>query len=256
LVAAIATTTTTTTIITATYVASSITAHNDDAIVGFAIQLLSVEQVEPLFRRLIAICRAGDTSWKAAEGALQGVTSIIRRFHWTSKADGDGLSGDQGTRGASAGAVDSLGERDSFCLAFNGARLPEGLPLFVTEDVRGVAYALLSHRQLSIRENATKVFSAYLSRSPFREALAALHEIVSRLRRHVGDEREAEAAADGNVPPADTSVGWGSVPPRLLDPYEAEGLLGVCTFIVKHIPPGFLLPRWPLYFGTFDLYLM
>ncbi len=25
---------------------------------------------------------------------------------------------------------------------------------------------------------------------------------------------------------------------------------------MQHIPPGFLLPHWPLYFTTFDLYLM
>jgi hypothetical protein len=32
--------------------------------------------------------------------------------------------------------------------------------------------------------------------------------------------------------------------------YEAEGLLGVCLFIVRNVSPSVLLPHWPLYVGV------
>jgi hypothetical protein len=36
---------------------------------------------------------------------------------------------------------------------------------------------------------------------------------------------------------------------------QAEGLLAASVTIIKQLPPGFLLPQWPLYFRTFKFYL-
>jgi len=33
-------------------------------------------------------------------------------------------------------------------------------------------------------------------------------------------------------------------------------LICIEYFHLQHIPPGFLLPKWPLYFSTLNLYLM
>ena len=115
--------------------------------------------------------------------------------------------------------------------------MSKGLPDFITRGFRTMVYAMLANAQLSVRENATRAFSAYLSRSQFKEALEMFQEIVDRLRCSAGEPSTAEPA-----------VG-------LLDAYEAEGLLGVCVFIIKHLQPGFLLPNWPLYFSTFARYL-
>lgn len=41
----------------------------------------------------------------------------------------------------------------------------------------------------------------------------------------------------------------------MLPAHEAEGLLGVCQFIIRNISPGVLLPKWPLFFVTFSEYL-
>jgi len=33
-------------------------------------------------------------------------------------------------------------------------------------------------------------------------------------------------------------------------------LVDLLLSLPQHIPPGYLLPKWPLYFSTFNLYLM
>jgi hypothetical protein len=102
---------------------------------------------------------------------------------------------------------------------------------------------MLAHPQLSTRETATKLFATLLSRSPFRVALASLKDIVTRLRG--GTLGGAGSGCD--------VASSASTPMKFLDAYEAVGLLGVCDYIIKHIPTGFLLPNWPLYFSTFDM---
>ena len=87
------------------------------------------------------------------------------------------------------------------------------LPPFITMTFQSVVYGMLAHPQLSIRENATKAFSAYLFRSEFQEAVSAFNEAVDRLR----------GIRNGTAPQQFTFV----------DAYEAEGLLGVVLFIVK-----------------------
>lgn len=104
---------------------------------------------------------------------------------------------------------------------------------------------MLAHPQLSTREVATKLFATYLSRSPFRAALASLKDIVTRLH---GGSASGRESGEGDGPRC-----GGTEEEAFLDAYEAVGLLGVCEHIIKHIPPGFLLPNWPMYFSTFGL---
>ena len=60
-------------------------------------------------------------------------------------------------------------------------------------------------------------YSAYLSRSPFRESVVTLKRIVARLR---GTSEDMVEKRDSDIP-------------HFIDAYEAEGLLGVCVFIIK-----------------------
>jgi len=182
-----------------------------------------LEYVEPLFERLAQICLGASATWQAKEGALLGITTIIRKFRWAHES--------------TSMAGKSADQRRPFQLKFGDGFVSNGLPAFVTRGFRALVYAMLANVQLSVRENATKAFSAYLSRSQFKEALEMFQEIVDRLRCL-------------GAPETGTPAG-----PPLLDAYEAEGLLGVCVFIIKHIQPGFLLPNWPLYFSTFARYL-
>ena len=46
-----------------------------------------------------------------------------------------------------------------------------GLPSFIEKEMRRVTYENLGHPQLTVRENATKAFAAFLSRSPSRQTL-------------------------------------------------------------------------------------
>jgi hypothetical protein len=79
----------------------------------------------------------------------------------------------------------------------------------------------------------------------FERGLAALKAIVVQLQghgvlpgEHATSLLEESLQAQGYLPA-----------------FEAEGLLGVAITIIKQLPPGFLLPQWPLYFRTFKSYL-
>ena len=37
---------------------------------------------------------------------------------------------------------------------------------------------------------------------------------------------------------------------------KQPALVDLLLSLPQHIPPGYLLPKWPLYFSTFNLYLM
>jgi hypothetical protein len=55
---------------------------------------------------------------------------------------------------------------------FGADVFPNGLPIFITYRLRDLIYQLLRHPQLTIREFAIKVFSAYLSCSAFEVSRA------------------------------------------------------------------------------------
>lgn len=119
---------------------------------------------------------------------------------------------------------------------------PDGLPDYVMQAIKNIMFGMLANPQLSIRETATRAISAALSRSQFKEALDAFQEVVSELQGSwtSADLEDAEQRKDRS---------------QFMNAYQAEGLLGVCLFIIKNIPPGFLLPEWPRYFSIFELYL-
>ncbi|KAI8504645.1 hypothetical protein Bbelb_177630 [Branchiostoma belcheri] len=195
------------------------------------IECFSLGQLEDFFTELVKICQNEETSWQKKEGAVMGINAVVRRFHWV---------GTQSTQDA-----DSM----AYLLKFGPEEMSR-LPSFITQNFNDVVRPLLAHAQLSIREHATKAYSSYLSRCEFREALSSFREVMSHLCR---DSRpEAEAAEQVPLPHLAVLRREYS----FMDAYEAEGLLGVCVFLVKHIPPGFMLPSWPYYFSTFNLYLM
>ncbi|XP_077982549.1 uncharacterized protein LOC144437480 [Glandiceps talaboti] len=207
------------------------------------IEQFKITQIEAFFKDLVQICLSKESSWQAIEGASMGINSVIRRFQWI---------GCQPVEPSLCGS-----EKAEYYLKFGHEELKQ-LPLFISSQIHSVIFPLLGHPQLSIRENAIKSFSSFLSRCEFKEALLSFKEVISLLCK-------------GAIPdplPSDVQTTLPSTPNHLphlavlnpdykfLDAYHAEGLLGVCTFLVKHINPGYLLPHWPLYFSTFNLYLM
>ncbi|XP_048576620.1 uncharacterized protein LOC5501449 isoform X2 [Nematostella vectensis] len=191
----------------------------------------SLQQAQEFYTDLIRICQAKESSWQATEGAVMGMTTLVRRFCWTGQP------------------ANSDSDSSEYMLKFGECK-QSTLPSFIVDSVHSVLYSLLAHPQLSIRDHATKAFSSIFSRCEFQEAFAAFEEVVKRLCR-------------GTQSPESTFKGWHLPHLAVLRPdfkflqaCEAEGLLGVCVFLIKHIPPGFLLPNWPRYFSTFNLYLM
>ncbi|XP_035680046.1 uncharacterized protein LOC118418298 isoform X2 [Branchiostoma floridae] len=192
------------------------------------IECFSLVQLEDFFTQLVKVCQDEESSWQKKEGAVMGINAVVRRFHWV------------GTQ-----STDSM----AYLLKFGPEEMSR-LPSFITQNFNDVVRPLLAHAQLSIREHATKAYSSYLSRCEFREALSSFREVMSHLCRD--SQPETQAAEQSILPHLAVLRKEYS----FMDAYEAEGLLGVCVFLVKHIPPGFMLPSWPYYFSTFNLYLM
>ncbi|XP_013392533.1 uncharacterized protein LOC106160455 [Lingula anatina] len=203
------------------------------------IEHITLDQLQSFFSNLAAICKGEDSSWQAKEGAVMGINIVVRRFQWI------------GFDIENSSPRDTKSTRTEYYLKFGKEEMSE-MPVFITSQMHTVIFPLLAHPQLSIRENATKAFSSFLSRCEFKEALTAFRDLIKQLCQ--GINLPSYETANGNLPlPHATVLGSGF---RFMDAYAAEGLLGVCVFLVKHIPPGFLLPNWPLYFSTFSLYLM
>jgi hypothetical protein len=128
------------------------------------------------------------------------------------------------------------------------------MPAFISHFIQHDIFLLLSHPQLSIRENTIKAFSSYITRSEFK----VCHCVFSILFFLYSKLQEAFAAFNTVVDQLQRGTNFGQDCHELvfMDAYEAEGLLGICVNLVKHIAPSFLLPEWPQYSSTFNAYLM
>ncbi|XP_071494032.1 uncharacterized protein [Diadema antillarum] len=209
----------------------------------------TIKEAEDFFGALAKICQSDDSSWQSVEGALMAINSLLRRFQWIGRLPVEPFS---------RGSV----EETRYFVKFGNEEL-SNLPLFITSQMHSIVYPLLAHPQLSVRECAIKGFTSFLSRCEFQEALASFSTAISRL----GQESSilSREATSSPIQKKTASVGQSMSLPhyavlskdfKFLNAYEAEGLLGVCLYLIKHIPPGLLLPKWPYYFSVFSLYLM
>ncbi|XP_031558056.1 uncharacterized protein LOC116294568 isoform X2 [Actinia tenebrosa] len=198
----------------------------------------TLHQAHIFYSELIKICHSKESSWQAVEGAVMGMTTLVRRFSWT---------------GVMKQHINNNTKDDTaeYMLKF-GKCEQSTLPSFILDSVHSVLYSLLAHPQLSIRDQATKAFSSILSRCEFQQAFSAFQEVVHRLCKGIQETSKSKENNTTELP--HMAVLRSEF--KFLEAYEAEGLLGVCVFLIKHIPPGYLLPTWPLYFSTFNLYLM
>ncbi|XP_030831113.1 uncharacterized protein LOC764251 isoform X2 [Strongylocentrotus purpuratus] len=203
---------------------------------------LTVEEAEKFFETLAKICQNNESSWQSVEGALMAITSLLRRFQWISR---------QPVEPFFQGPVD----KNKYFVKFGNEEL-SNIPSFITSRMHSIVYPLLAHQQLSVRECAIKAFTSFLSKCEFQEALSSFSDAISRLDQ--GSHLLSSSNSDTQGRPC-YQVPHQAVLKKdfkFLNAYEAEGLLGVCLYLVKHIPPGFLLPKWPFYFSVFSLYLM
>jgi hypothetical protein len=97
-----------------------------------------------------------------------------------------------------------------------------------------IAFKMLANPQLSVRDNAVKMFSSYLNRSPLEEVQNVLLATMDKLNASKSASQVRSVVlghnADSTVPIASSS--W-------MDAYEAEGLLNLCAALVKSIPTDF-----------------
>ncbi|XP_020619651.1 uncharacterized protein LOC110057405, partial [Orbicella faveolata] len=203
------------------------------------LELFTLPQLEDFYGSLVKMCIGKETSWQAKEGAVMCMTAIVCQFLWSGIAP--------------SGEDKSQSTGPQYMLKF-GLKALTALPGFITSSVHSVLFSLLAHPQLSIREHATKALSAILSRCEFEVALSSFQEVINRLCHGTQGDGQGQEVIEGIDKLPHHAVFREHF--KFLKAHEAEGLLGVCIFLIKHIPPGFLLPKWPLYFSTLNLYLM
>lgn len=183
-----------------------------------------------LYKSCIAICHRSDITWQAREGALMGVTAIVRRFRIELREPTDAFTPRKSMhrRTQSGGSLhpDAMLtlDGDEFCAP--------ALPVDISSTLAVVGFASLADPQLSVRAVATKAFAVYLSRSSHRETVKAFGEVIGRLR--------------GGGKPANL---------QLLGAFEAEGLLSLCAVLVKVLTVDWLYSHWVSFAPTLQTYL-
>ncbi|XP_060080298.1 uncharacterized protein LOC132559696 [Ylistrum balloti] len=178
---------------------------------------------ELLFNSLVQICKCDKSLWQAKEGAIMGINSMILQC--------------QNSSSSQSHTPQFFLEADSQVCE------QKSVPDFVSNQIHTVVFSLLSNPQLTIRENAAKALSAFISSSDGKEALSTLEKVISVLWSEI------------NMRQVDKNYGNVQLPVKFLDAYAAEGILDVCLFLVKVLPLQRLLPRCPQYLSTFLLYL-
>ncbi|XP_064639855.1 uncharacterized protein LOC135495320 [Lineus longissimus] len=202
------------------------------------VERLPVMALESFFTELVQLCLKPDASWQAKEGAMMGVNVIMKRFHWTGMEE----------------SWVPKSPKPEYMLKFGQQEL-KNIPEFISDNIKGLIYPMLAHPQLTIRENAIKTFSSYMLRCDAKETLCALHDAVVELCKNT-TQQESGNGCDKATCMTLPHLAVLRKDFTFMDAYNAEGLLGICLFLVKHIPATQLLPNWDQYFSTFSLYLM
>lgn len=134
-------------------------------------------------------------------------------------------------------------------LWFGGKLLP-GLPLPLGAPVRSIALPKLAHSQLSVRENAIRLYATYLSRSPVSEVVSCLDDILDILALKVS------LVDYGPKLESTEEEGSARVPLNgLLPAFSAEGVLGLLAIVVRLVGPAALHAEWAVIFQSVFKYL-
>jgi hypothetical protein len=143
-------------------------------------QLLTLQHLQGLFSTFLDAWNDAEDAraWKAKEGILLGLAAVIAQF---SQMDN--------TYATDASNASDIGI--NIRLRF-GAEELDALPGFITEHLKPLLFGALAHPQLSVRENAAKAFSSYLSRTPLHETQVCLAQVIRKLQcgRHKEEDGE------------------------------------------------------------------
>jgi len=197
-------------------------------------QLLTLEHLHGFFRTLLDAWNESEVSWKAKEGILLGLAAVIAQF---SQID---------TNGADAP------KDQQACILMRlrfGLEELDALPSFITQHLKPLLFGALAHPQLSVRENAAKAFSCYLSRTPLHETHVCLAEVIRKLQ--AGGRKEAGDGGSGGAEREDSNA------PRnvLVEAFEAQGLLSLTSDLLERLPSRLILQQWDSLIASFSLYL-
>jgi hypothetical protein len=229
---------------------------------GALVDKLSPAQLVDLMDAFFSIACNGDAQpWQCVDGCLLALHGLLR------KCNGRALgprpsSADSALRPSPAAQRDSSPQQQQ---QQQQALPPASLVAALQHRMHAIVVPLLGHAQLSVREAAAKVLSAYLTMAPSAEAQVVFVEILACL---VGVVPLAEAHSCQSVAALDTLIKSTSAPDSTAarhrfrlnavrkDPYEAEGLLTVCVNLARSVPDDMFATLNPHVADTIDRYLM
>ncbi|XP_076449814.1 uncharacterized protein LOC143286109 [Babylonia areolata] len=110
------------------------------------------------------------------------------------------------------------------------------MPGYMVECVLTIVFSLISHPQLSIRETVAKIMSAYMEHVDFQDMMDLMHQTLTLL----------------TPPTAETDMQESF---HCVEAYAAEGLLNICTSIVKVLPTRKATEVWLTHCAAFLAYL-
>ena len=205
-------------------------------------QLLTLRHQQGFFRTLLEAWNGSEDAWKAKEGILLGLAAVIAQFTQI----------DTGTFDPAKHADTGVSMRLRF-----GSEELDALPSFITENLMPLLFGALAHPQLSVRENAAKAFSSYLSRTPLHETRLCLAEVIRKLRQggHKEVKGEGREGDEGGGEGGETFDGTGEARTILVEAFEAQGLLSLASDLLERLPSRMILQQWDSLIATFSMYL-
>ncbi|KAL8608452.1 hypothetical protein ACOMHN_002685 [Nucella lapillus] len=112
----------------------------------------------------------------------------------------------------------------------------EELPGYLVECVLTVVFSLISHPQLSIRETVTRIMSSYMEHVNLQDMMDLMHQTLTLLTPPMAQTDMQESF-------------------HCVGAYAAEGLLNICTSIVKVLPMRKAVRVWLAHCKAFLPYL-
>lgn len=224
-----------------------------DAIDSFIEQLLRIAIGSQCVRQETSV----QTRWGEQDGALYTLSLLLSSICIEKRASVEdlGLGNSSGTASRVAndirGGFTATAVASAPALHFNfGSRHPSvsRLPRSLVQSLKSVLYQCLRHEQLSVREHAAQCLKHYvdLCEEPMR--LLIFQEAMSKLNRM----KESSIADDRD----DVSTSSDDNEHKLLEAFEAEGLLDVLAKLAPSLPSAFLLKHWKFVFPTLERYVM
>ncbi|TMW60118.1 hypothetical protein Poli38472_000160 [Pythium oligandrum] len=211
----------------------------------------TVEAIDQFLDKLVKILSSDGSPWKAQEGALMAINSILQVI--TTEKSGLSKPTKENTtelpvqkliKGTLVALSVSESPQTIFHLGEHHRHLAQ-LPRTLVTKLKPALYGTLKHDQVSVREISAQCLVHYMAICDESTRLLTFQEVMSKLNRLNPQETSQQVLKKEISPHAE-----------LLEAAEAEGLLDVLAKLVPWLPVSFFVKHWKFIFPTLECYVM